>query len=108
MEKTQPGSPMAKWIAYSRAGDIWKLRVGPLGTHHGDPILVADMEAGIGLPTWSDDGRTIVFDAGMIDETGYLVGPGDGRRTTWLNGVAEWRLRSGFWRNLIDYAGYTP
>ena len=102
-------SPDGKWIAYSSAGDIWKVRVGPLGTPYGDPILVADMEAWIGLPTWSDDGRTIVFDAGMTDDWDLWSVPATGGEPTWLNGVAEYGdYGPDYWRNLVAYAGYTP
>ena len=102
-------SPDGKWIAYSRDGDIWKVRVGPLGTPIGNPVLVVDMEAWIGLPTWSDNSKTIVFDAGVSSDWDLWSVPAAGGEPTWLTGVPEYGdYGPDYWRNFVAFAGYTP
>jgi hypothetical protein len=56
-------SPDGRWIAYADGGHIWKVRVASSGAPLARPVRVTAGKATAYGPTWSRDGRSIVFDA---------------------------------------------
>ena len=97
----------AKWIAFQKEGDIWKVRVNPLGMPIGMPVLVADTAGWIGSPAWSGDNKSIIFDAGEDDWDIWSV-PALGGEIAWVTGAAGYgEYGPDCWKNMVAYAGFT-
>lgn len=102
-------SPDGKWIAYQKDGDIWKVRVGPLGTPLGKPIQVTSSPLVDGHPTWSADSKTIVFHSGFSSDYDLWTVPAAGGTPTWLNGAPEFGdYDPDYSNNLIAYESASP
>lgn len=99
-------SPDGKWIAYQRNGDIWKVRVGPLGAPLGEPIQMTSSPFNDGGPTWSADSRYIIYSSGLNADHDLWKVPAAGGMPTWLNGVPEYGdYDPDGLNNLIAYEG---
>ncbi|HEX2990940.1 MAG TPA: hypothetical protein VHO49_09695 [Anaerolineales bacterium] len=49
------------WIAYDLDGDLWKVGVDLNGSRTGEPVQLTSGPVNEGGPTWSNNGRSIVF-----------------------------------------------
>ena len=61
-------SPDGRWIAYADGGHIWKVRVASSGAPLARPVRLTAGKATAYQPSWSADGRSVVFEARYGDE----------------------------------------
>ncbi|HEX5149607.1 MAG TPA: hypothetical protein VFW02_11030 [Candidatus Limnocylindrales bacterium] len=61
-------SPDGRWIAYADGGHIWKVRVASSGAPLARPVRLTAGKATAYQPSWSADGRSLVFEARYGDE----------------------------------------
>lgn len=81
-------SPDGKWIAYDDGFTIYKIAVTGQGVPIGAPIALTNDPLWKGHPTWSPEGDTIVFHAGMnAGDYDLWSVPAAGGEPTWLTGV---------------------
>ena len=105
-------SPDGNWIAYEFGGNIWKQRVNVQGTTFGDPIQVTALVGwSVGAPTWSADGTTIVFNAGVSSDQDLWTVPTAGGEATWLTGApvyGDYGPENARNSSHIAYASFSP
>jgi hypothetical protein len=80
-------SPDGKWIAFQKDGDIWKVRVNPLGNPTGQPVQLTSLPAWEDMPAWSADSQTVLFHAGLDRDFDLWQVPAGGGPPTWLTGA---------------------
>jgi hypothetical protein len=92
-------------------GDIWKVKVNAQSNTSGNPIQVTGGPFTDGQPTWSPDGKTIVYHSGFGSEWDLWSVPAAGGMGAWLNGAPD----SGDYdpayardNSYIAYAGFSP
>jgi len=104
-------SPDGEWIAYEHEGDLWKVRVNMQGVGTGQPIRLTSDAGYEGRPSWSNNGNTIVYHAGVDRWTDIWTISADGGLGTWLTGgesFADYDPNYSFNGRYIAYSSYTP
>ena len=104
-------SPDGAWILYDLDGDLWKVPVTIFGVPLGDPVRLTASILDESHASWSPDGQTIVFHAGMTSDYDLWTMPAAGGEPTWLAGVPGFGdYDPGYIKNngLIAYAGISP
>ena len=72
-------SPDGRWIVYADGGDIWKVRVSPTGAPLAARVKVIARASFIeNLPTWSRDGRRIIYQANYLGDMDIWSVPASG------------------------------
>jgi len=104
-------SPDSNWILYDDGADLWKVPVNIFGVKLGDPVRLTSLPQAEGHATWSMDGLTIVYHAGMGGDYDLWTIPAAGGEPTWLTGTPRWGDYDPAYisnSNLITYAGVSP
>jgi Tol biopolymer transport system component len=104
-------SPNGLFIAFARAGDIWKIRVNSLGIPLEPAVQVTSDPADDGQPSWSNNSKTIVFhsnrETGDFDIWTIPVSGGTATRLTGLIGQGDFDPSFSNNGRFIAYAGFT-
>lgn len=104
-------SPDGEWIAYEYDGDLWKIRVDSQGVGVGQPVRLTSDAGYEGRPSWSNNGKTIVYHAGVERWTDIWTISADGGLGTWLTGgesFGDYDPNYSFNGRYIAYSSYIP
>ncbi len=72
-------SPDGRHVAFLRGSEDGPAQLGLVGLAGGEPITLTDHPIGAGAPSWSPDGRTLVYTARVPDPGRYGTEDADGR-----------------------------
>lgn len=104
-------SPNGQWIAYTDGDNIWKVRVNIKGVPLGEPVQLTNIVGWEGRVSWSQNSKTIVYHAGIGDDTDLWTIPASGGMPTWLTGAPGFGDYDPSYSNngkFIAYSSFSP